>query len=90
MYLITYDISSPKRLRRVAKIMEKFGIRVQKSVFECYISNERLLTLKKLIRRELNFAKDSVRFYSICNKCLKKIFVEGVGQLPENEDFIII
>ncbi|HQM85027.1 MAG TPA: CRISPR-associated endonuclease Cas2, partial [bacterium] len=32
--LILYDIRDPKRLLRVAKIMENYGYRVQKSVFE--------------------------------------------------------
>lgn len=32
-FLIAYDIASPGRLRRVARLMEKHAIRVQKSVF---------------------------------------------------------
>jgi len=34
MVVIAYDITDDKRLQRVAKYMEKFGIRTQKSVFE--------------------------------------------------------
>lgn len=32
-YLLAYDIASPQRLRRVARIMERHAIRIQKSVF---------------------------------------------------------
>ncbi|EMN95623.1 CRISPR-associated endoribonuclease Cas2-like protein, partial [Leptospira interrogans serovar Medanensis str. UT053] len=34
--LVSYDIREPKRLRRVAKIMEGFGERIQYSVFRIY------------------------------------------------------
>lgn len=33
-YLIAYDISSPKRLRLVSKVLLRFGLRLEKSVFE--------------------------------------------------------
>jgi len=33
-WLILYDIRNEKRLRRIAKLMERYGERVQKSVFE--------------------------------------------------------
>lgn len=42
--LVTYDVNTEKaagrrRLRRVAKICEGYGTRVQKSVFECTLSD---------------------------------------------------
>jgi len=36
-YLVCYDISDPRRLRRVAQACEGFGIRFQFSVFECLL-----------------------------------------------------
>lgn len=33
MYVIAYDIADEKRLRRVARLMERHATRVQKSVF---------------------------------------------------------
>ena len=39
LHLIAYDIASDKRLRRVARICEDYGIRVEKSVFECDLSD---------------------------------------------------
>jgi CRISPR-associated protein Cas2 len=33
-YLVSYDISDPKRLRKVARSLEGFGVRLQYSVFE--------------------------------------------------------
>lgn len=35
--LIAYDVSDPKRLAKVARTCEDFGVRVQYSVFECHL-----------------------------------------------------
>lgn len=32
-YVVAYDIANPRRLRRVARVMEKWATRCQKSVF---------------------------------------------------------
>jgi CRISPR-associated protein Cas2 len=39
LHLIAYDISDGKRLRKVARLCEDYGIRVEKSVFECDLDN---------------------------------------------------
>ena len=38
LILIGYDIASPKRLQKVAKTCEDFGLRVQYSFFECHLA----------------------------------------------------
>ncbi|HOK77309.1 MAG TPA: CRISPR-associated endonuclease Cas2, partial [Verrucomicrobiota bacterium] len=35
--LVAYDISDHKRLANIAKVCENYGVRVQYSVFECYL-----------------------------------------------------
>ncbi len=45
-YLVSYDICDPKRLRRVAKILEGFGTRLQYSVFECPLDAMRFANSK--------------------------------------------
>ena len=45
-YLVSYDICQPKRLRRVARTLEGFGVRLQYSVFECALDAMRLAKLK--------------------------------------------
>ena len=37
-WIVSYDISDPKRLRRVATACEDFGVRKQLSVFLCRVS----------------------------------------------------
>jgi CRISPR-associated protein Cas2 len=37
-YVVVYDVSQDSERNRVAKILEGFGVRVQKSAFECLLT----------------------------------------------------
>jgi CRISPR-associated protein Cas2 len=48
-YIVSYDISDAKRLRRVFRTMRGFGEPLQYSVFRCILSpSERILLLEAL------------------------------------------
>lgn len=64
-YLISYDISNPKRLRRVARALEGFGTRLQYSVFECPLDALRFEKLKAELHELLNHGEDQVLFVSL-------------------------
>ncbi len=64
-YLVSYDISNPKRLRRVARAVEGFGVRLQYSVFECPLDDLRLAKLKMELQELLNHDEDQVLFVSL-------------------------
>ena len=56
LYIVTYDISSPKRWRRVFRLMKGYGRWIQLSVFQCRLTARRradmAAALELLIRRE--------------------------------------
>jgi len=69
-FVLAYDISTEskagqKRLRKVAQICENYGQRVQKSVFEFQIKEEKYLQLKNEILKKINKDEDAVRIYRI-------------------------
>ena len=64
-YLVSYDIRHPKRLRRVAKALEGFGVRLQYSVFECPLDLTRLAKLKAELHELVNHEEDQVLFVSL-------------------------
>ena len=64
-YLVSYDICQPKRLRRVAKAMEGFGVRLQYSVFECALDPMRLAQCKAALHEEIDYHEDQVLFVSL-------------------------
>ncbi|MBP7127706.1 CRISPR-associated endonuclease Cas2 [Myxococcota bacterium] len=88
--LVTYDIADPRRLRRVAKVSEGFGRRVQKSVFECELDERGLNRLKQALEGELDRSLDSVRFYRLCGRCRETVEVMGVGTLPREDEIVVL
>jgi CRISPR-associated protein Cas2 len=76
-YLIAYDIRHPRRLRRVAKIMENYGMRVQKSIFEAALSATDLQALQLDLAQVLELEEDGVKFFPLCERCSRSIGVLG-------------
>ena len=68
--LVAYDVSTEtadgrKRLRKVAKICEGYGQRVQKSVFECVLNPQQLTMLKHRLYKAMDVTEDSLRIYRL-------------------------
>ena len=61
-YLVTYDISDPRRLRRVARVCSDFGDRVQQSVFACQLASKDLAILQTRLAEVMSAAEDQVIF----------------------------
>ena len=76
--LVVYDISDNKTRRIVGEILEGYGIRVNRSVFEVRLkhTNERT-KLEYALLREIDPAVDSVRIYPLCRNCIKNATVLG-------------
>ncbi len=72
--VVCYDIRSDQRRNKVGKILEGFGTRVQKSVFECDLQLKHLQKLKQRLTKVLG-DEDSVRYYYLCANCLPKVEV---------------
>lgn len=72
--LVTYDIADSerplgaRRLRRVAKICEKYGERVQFSVFECRLSAAKLVRMVGEIEDVIDGRSDSVIVYRFAGR----------------------
>jgi CRISPR-associated protein Cas2 len=83
--LVAYDVSTDtaegrRRLRRVAKVCEAHGQRVQKSVFECVLNREQFELLKHRLRRQIDVAEDSLRFYRLREP--RDRYLEVMGTKP--------
>jgi CRISPR-associated protein Cas2 len=64
-YIVSYDISDPKRLRRVYKTMLGFGEHLQLSVFRCELSKRELVELRAKLSRAVHHEEDQVLFVDI-------------------------
>ena len=83
-YLVAYDISNPKRLRKVARTCEDFGLRRQYSVFLCRITAADLIRLKSRLYDIINLEEDQVLFIPLCARCADQI--EALGRPIEPHD----
>lgn len=90
-YTVSYDIPNDRKRTKVAKTMLDFGTRVQYSVFECIIKDDKLLEkmiskLSKIVTEEV-----SVRIYALCGYCEKVVRVLGSGNIViKDEDVFIL
>lgn len=60
LYLVAYDISDPKRWRRVFRVMEGFGEWLQLSLFQCRLSVQRHAELIALLDGIIHHSDDHV------------------------------
>ncbi len=80
--LVVYDVSTETsigraRLRRVAKICEAYGQRVQKSVFECVLAPEQVELLQHDLEGAIDKQEDSIRIYRLREPHGRNTFMAG-------------
>ncbi len=72
LVIVCYDVNTEaregrRRLRRVAKVCEGIGQRVQKSVFECQVNLMQLDNLERRLLSEINLEQDCLRLYRLAD-----------------------
>lgn len=70
LVLVCYDVNTEdragrRRLRRVARVCEGTGQRVQKSVFECQIDLAQMEDLERRLLAEIDLDTDCLRIYRL-------------------------
>jgi CRISPR-associated protein Cas2 len=83
--LVTYDVATvvkagQRRLRRVAQACEDYGVRVQKSVFECRVGNTQWVRLRARLLEEMKPEEDSIRFYFLDEENVRRTEHHGVAK----------
>ena len=90
IYFVTYDISNPKRLSKVSKMLENFGFRVQYSFFECEMEKSKMTEIKAALLDVINLKEDSLKIYPLCSDCLKNVSSVGNGSVFIPQTFMIL
>ena len=70
--VIAYDIAEPLRLRHLANICADFGVRVQKSVFEFWLDEDRFEELWRRLCAEMNAEEDLLIAYALDEKAARR------------------
>lgn len=94
LMLITYDVATSskngiKRLRKVSKVCQKYGVRVQNSVFECIVDNTQMTKLKIELLNVIDYSEDSLRFYRLGDNYKNKVEHFGVKDVLGVEEPLI-
>ena len=72
-YVVAYDVENDKMRTKVSKMLEKYGVRINYSVFECMFTEKQLLQVQEKINRLISTQTDTIVYYPCCVNCFSKI-----------------
>lgn len=95
LVVITYDVTTEtpegqRRLRRVSKVCQNYGQRVQKSVFECLVNPTQWAVLREQLVKEIDPNGDSLRFYFLGKNWQPRVEHIGAGSSYDPEGPLIV
>ena len=87
-YIIAYDVANPKRLRRVARILEKHALRLQKSVFQFYGTQNEFLMVINELRPVIDHEEDLIQAWNVKNE--NRLVQALLGKQPDHMPMAIV
>lgn len=88
LFLICYDISSPKRLYRVRKYLLAYRVGGQKSFFECWLTPAELREVRTTLNELLDLAEDRAHIFQLDPRM--KCDLLGRAMRPVTGAFMIV
>jgi CRISPR-associated protein Cas2 len=65
VYIVTYDVSCPRRLRLTFRLMRGYGEHLQLSVFRCELNERELIELRAKLAEVIHHGEDQVLFVDV-------------------------
>ena len=95
LYLISYDVctlnlAGQRRLRRVAKVCQNYGNRVQNSVFECVMDYSTYLEVRNKLTQIIDVSSDNLRIYPMGKHGREKVVHIGIDKTLDVEGALIV
>ena len=95
LIIVCYDVNTEtregrRRLRRVAKVCEGVGQRVQKSVFECRVDRMQYEDLERRLLAEINDKEDNLRQYRLAESKGCEVKEHGVFRATNFEAPLVV
>ena len=88
--VVVYDISNDKRRTKLHNVLLNYGTPVQYSVFECLLDADGLQRMRRAVGRVIRPKVDRVRYYYLCQSCLKKVEVTSGAEVLSEEEVIVV
>jgi CRISPR-associated protein Cas2 len=88
LVVVVYDIVDNKKRTSIAKTLLGYGVRVQKSAFECHLTQKKYEQMIFHVLEDFDKEVDLLRVYKLTGN----VEVKTYGKVPEtfDEDLIII
>lgn len=83
--VIAYDISDDKHREVIGDILQKYGTRINRSVFECMFTKKQFQQVKTRINTLPLSPGDQIVYYPICLECFAKIQYYPTRKQQEND-----
>ncbi|BFU59579.1 MULTISPECIES: CRISPR-associated endonuclease Cas2 [Rodentibacter] len=87
-YLIAYDICDSKRLQKVHKIIESYAIGGQKSLYECWVTQHELATLKQNLTACIEPSDDRIYFFQLFENNERQFY--GKAYTKSTQPFLFV
>ncbi|MCG3167841.1 MAG: CRISPR-associated endonuclease Cas2 [Rhodocyclaceae bacterium] len=88
LYLVCYDVCSPKRLRRVYKFLLGYRVGGQKSFFECWLTPADLRQVRERLAGLIEAAEDRVHIFQLDPRMACERL--GVAQPPATGPVMVV
>jgi len=89
-YIIAYDTPSDRRRRKLAKTLEGYATRIQKSVFETHIKLAKYKEMLEKAKECIDEKEDNLRIYEIPKDHLPRIKVFGQVPLVKKKTYYMV
>lgn len=76
--VVAYDVVNDHNREKVAGLLGSYGVRVNRSVFECIVTLRQLNLIRKKVVVLLNPQTDTLVIYPMCVNCRIKREVVGI------------
>ena len=95
LIIVAYDVSTEtpagqRRLRRVARVCQDYGQRVQKSVFECRVQQVKLEEMERRLLAEINEKEDSLRLYRLTEPMEEYVKEYGIFRSVDFDEPMVV
>ena len=83
--IIAYDVSDNANRARVSARLSRYGLRIQKSVYQCSLTSEELRSVMADLRTLVDERRDTVHGFPVCRACSADEIT--IGQVKETMEF---
>lgn len=80
--IVVYDVEDNRQRTKISNLLEKYGIRINLSVFECMFTETQFRKVREDLEKRIDKHSDTIVYYTICVNCFTKIVYQPDRRKP--------